>query len=214
MRQIKKFWGIMLIAAMLLAGCGGSMEDPESLGLYDALEEISSTVEDALDEAGESVEEALDEAGESVEEAPEDVGKSVEEAPNEAKRSDLPVEGEYYYDVKNVVLYLTLYDELPYNYITKKEAQNRGWSGGSVEDYVEDAAIGGDYFGNYEGILPGNQEYHECDIDTHGYKNRGSRRLIYSENGKFYYSKDHYESFTEITVDDDYNVDMNGERYE
>ena len=117
----------------------------------------------------------------------------------------LPQEGEFYYDVENVVLYLDLYHELPLNYITKEEAEKRGWQGGSVEAYVEDAAIGGDYFGNYEGLLP-EDDYKECDIDTHNYKNRGSRRLIYTDDGKYFYTKDHYESFSEVTVDDNYNV--------
>lgn len=117
----------------------------------------------------------------------------------------LPEEGEFYYDVENVVLYLELYHELPLNYITKKEAEKRGWQGGSVEDYVEDAAIGGDYFGNYEGLLP-EDDYKECDIDTYHYKNRGSRRLIYTDDGKYYYTGNHYESFAEVTVDENYKV--------
>lgn len=129
----------------------------------------------------------------------------VEEETESSLPEGLPVEGEYYYDVENVVLYLELYHELPLNYITKKEAEKRGWQGGSVEDYVEDAAIGGDHFGNYEGILP-EGDYKECDIDTHNYKNRGSRRLIYTDDGKYYYTKNHYESFSEVTVDDNYVV--------
>lgn len=108
-------------------------------------------------------------------------------------------EGEYYYDVASVVLYLDEYGELPDNYITKDEARDLGWQGGSVEQFVDGAAIGGDYFGNYEGLLPKNK-YHECDIDTEGYKSRGSRRLIYSDDGKYYYTTDHYGSFTELTV--------------
>lgn len=113
---------------------------------------------------------------------------------------------EYYYDVENVVLYLELYHELPHNYITKKEAEKMGWQGGSVEDYMPDAAIGGDHFGNFEGKLPKRNDYFECDIDTHGYKNRGSRRLIYTLDGKYYYTKDHYENFREVTVDENYQV--------
>ena len=54
--------------------------------------------------------------------------------------AELPVYGEYYYDLENVVLYLALYDELPDNYITKSEARQLGWQGGSVEDYLEGAA--------------------------------------------------------------------------
>lgn len=114
----------------------------------------------------------------------------------------LPDSEEYYYDLENVVLYLETYGELPLNYITKNEARKRGWEGGSVEDYIPDAAIGGDHYGNYEEKLPGgkNVTYHECDLDTHGYKNRGKRRLIYSDDGKYYYTRDHYETFKEVLV--------------
>ena len=122
--------------------------------------------------------------------------------------ADLPEYGAYYYDVENVVLYLYLYDELPPNYITKNEARDLGWQGGSVEDYLEGAAIGGDRFGNREGILPEapGRTYTECDIDTDGYGSRGSRRLVFSSDGLYFYSKNHYETFAEVTVTDDYEV--------
>ena len=120
----------------------------------------------------------------------------------------LPVYGEYYYDLVNVVLYLELYDELPDNYITKDEARELGWTGGSVEDYREGAAIGGDYFGNRERLLPTapGRKYTECDIDTDGYGSRGSRRLVFSNDGLYFYTSDHYETFTEVTVTEDYEV--------
>ena len=116
---------------------------------------------------------------------------------------DLPVYGEYYYDVVNVVLYLETYGELPPNYITKDEARDLGWSGGSVEKYMEGAAIGGDRFGNHEGLLPTakGRSYTECDIDTDGYGSRGARRLIFSNDGLYFYTVDHYESFKEVTVE-------------
>ena len=121
---------------------------------------------------------------------------------------DLPEYGEYYYDLENVVLYLYVYGELPPNYITKQEARDLGWEGGSVEDYLEGAAIGGDRFGNREGLLPeaSGRAYTECDIDTDGYGSRGARRLVFSNDGLYFYSSDHYESFDEVTVTDDYEV--------
>ena len=131
----------------------------------------------------------------------------------QAEQADLPQKGEAYYDLTNVVLYLEMYHELPDNYITKDEARDLGWEGGSVEDYKKGAAIGGDYFGNYEKILPdaGKGGYRECDIDTKGYKNRGSRRLIYTEDGQYYYSSDHYESFRQVIVKDDNSVELSDE---
>ena len=59
-------------------------------------------------------------------------------------KSTVPDAEKYYYDLKNVVLYLDTYGELPLNYITKKEAKKRGWEGGSVEKYVKDAARDGE----------------------------------------------------------------------
>ena len=122
--------------------------------------------------------------------------------------SDLPVEGNSYYDLENVVLYLYLYDELPDNYMTKAEARELGWEGGSVEKYKEGAAIGGDTFGNREGLLPKEKgrTYTEGDIDTDGEKSRGAKRLVFSSDGLYFYTQDHYESFDEVVVTKEYEV--------
>ena len=124
-----------------------------------------------------------------------------EESVTSADEIDALDEDGYYYDVESVVLYLETYDKLPSNFITKSEAKALGWEGGSVEDYKEGAAIGGDKFGNREGILPYNN-YTECDIDTNGKDSRGACRLVFSDDGQYYYTEDHYESFTEIIVTD------------
>ncbi len=131
---------------------------------------------------------------------PEDGPAAPTEEPGDGA---LPVYGEYYYDVVNVTLYLETYGELPPNYITKEQARDLGWSGGSVERYREGAAIGGDRFGNYEGLLPAarGRTYTECDIDTDGYGSRGARRLIFSNDGLYFYTDDHYESFRQVTVE-------------
>ena len=55
--------------------------------------------------------------------------------------------------------------------------------------------IGGDRFGNYEGLLPEDRDYLECDIDTLGAKERGAKRIVFSEDGLIFYTDDHYESF-------------------
>ena len=106
-----------------------------------------------------------------------------------------------YYDVEHVVLYLDAYGELPPNYLTSDEARNLGWEGGPIDPYQKDAAIGGDHFGNYEGLLP-DGDYHECDIDTHGSR-RGAKRLVWSTDGHYYYTEDHYASFVEVIPDGD-----------
>ena len=98
----------------------------------------------------------------------------------------------------DVALYIHSYGHLPGNFITKKEARELGWSGGSVEDYAPGKCIGGDHFGNYEGLLPekSGRSYTECDIDTLGSSGRGAKRIIFSNDGLIYYTDDHYASFT------------------
>ena len=113
---------------------------------------------------------------------------------------NVPVEGKYYYDLENVVLYLYYYDELPDNYITKKEARALGWEGGTPERYLEGSAIGGDSFGNREGLLPAGK-YTECDLYTLGKDERGAERLVFTDD-EYYYTGDHYASFTQIWVED------------
>lgn len=115
----------------------------------------------------------------------------------------VPEEGEYYYDLENVVLYLDYYGELPDNYITKNEARKLGWEGGTPERFLEGSAIGGDTFGNREGILPkaSGRTYTECDLNTDGANSRGAERLVFSSDGLYFHTEDHYESFTEVWVE-------------
>ena len=103
----------------------------------------------------------------------------------------------WYYSAEDVALYLVTYGALPSNFITKNEARELGWEGGSVQKYLEGAAIGGDKFGNREGILPkkSGRQYYECDIDTDGKNSRGAKRIVFSNDGLIYYTEDHYESF-------------------
>lgn len=106
-------------------------------------------------------------------------------------------EGGEYTSVEDVALYLHLYGHLPQNFITKKDARALGWNGGGLNDYADGKCIGGDRFGNYEGLLPDapGREYHECDIDTLHAASRGAKRIVYSNDGLIYYTEDHYESF-------------------
>lgn len=96
---------------------------------------------------------------------------------------------------EDVALYIHLYGCLPDNFMTKDEARDLGWEGGSLEPYAPGMCIGGDYFGNYEGLLPEDRDYTECDIDTLGANSRGPKRIVFSDDGLIYYTGDHYESF-------------------
>ncbi len=102
-----------------------------------------------------------------------------------------------YSEAEDVALYLHTYGELPDNFITKNEARDLGWSGGGLEEYAPGKCIGGDTFGNREGLLPeGN--YHECDVNTLGADSRGAERIVWDEEGNIYYTGDHYESFEQL----------------
>lgn len=106
---------------------------------------------------------------------------------------------------EDVALYIHTYGCLPSNFITKKEAQALGWEGGSLEPYAPGKCIGGNYFGNYEGLLPekSGRTYTECDIDTLGAKSRGAKRIVFSNDGLIYYTADHYETFELLYGEED-----------
>ena len=123
--------------------------------------------------------------------------------PTPAPTPALPDEDESYTHKDDVALYIHTYGHLPPNFIKKKEAEALGWSGGSLEWVLPGMCIGGDYFGNYEGLLPKakGRRWTECDIDTLGARSRGSKRIVFSNDGLIYYTPDHYETF-ELLYDD------------
>lgn len=159
--------------------------------------------EDEVPPAGDPAQTPEDETQTPEDAAPAEdpgTGNGEEETPYE---DGLPDDGDgaaldedgTYNSAEDVSLYLYTFGHLPENYITKDEARNLGWSGGSVERVAPGCAIGGDRFGNREGVLP-KGTYHECDIDTIGENSRGAKRLVYSDDGRIYYTEDHYETFT------------------
>ncbi len=104
----------------------------------------------------------------------------------------------HYNSKEDVALYIHLYGELPRNYVTKSYARDElGCSTSRVEDYWPGGAIGGDVFGNREGLLPkkAGRTWKECDINTWGKHSRGAERIVFSNDGLVYYTADHYMSF-------------------
>ena len=112
-------------------------------------------------------------------------------------------EGGWYDTMEEVAIYLTFFEELPDNYLTKKEAQNLGWESrkGNLWDVAYGCSIGGDKFGNYEKLLPDKKgrKWTECDIDFEG-DYRNGERIVFSNDGLIYYTGNHYESFDKIEV--------------
>lgn len=102
---------------------------------------------------------------------------------------------------QDVADYLHLYGHLPDNFITKKEAKALGWDSqtGNLDEVAPGKSIGGDSFGNREGLLPKEKgrSYWECDVNYEG-GYRGSERLIYSSDGLIFYTADHYKSFEQL----------------
>lgn len=104
-------------------------------------------------------------------------------------------------DPQSIADYIFANGCLPDNFITKRQAQDLGWD--SSYNYVGDVApgksIGGDRFGNYEGLLPTakGRQYYECDCYYTGRK-RNAYRIIFSNDGLVYYTGTHYESFVEM----------------
>jgi hypothetical protein len=109
----------------------------------------------------------------------------------------------HYTGKEDVALYLFTYEKLPNNFLTKAEAEKLGWisNKGNLYEVAPGMSIGGDRFGNYEGLLPKvkDRTWTECDINYKG-GFRGSERLVFSNDGLIYYTADHYETFEEIEV--------------
>lgn len=124
------------------------------------------------------------------------IQETVEHTEPEATQPLLDPEG-HYTTKEDVALYIHTYGQLPGNFITKAEARSLGWEGGGLDDYAAGMCIGGDFFGNYEELLPDAQgrTWTECDIDTLHATSRGAQRIVFSNDGLIYYTADHYESF-------------------
>ncbi len=102
---------------------------------------------------------------------------------------------------EEVAEYIHLYNKLPQNFITKKEAIDLGWDSnkGNLWEVTDKMSIGGDSFGNREGLLPKaeNRKYFECDVNYEG-GFRGAERIVYSNDGLIFYTKDHYKTFEQL----------------
>ena len=191
MKQRLSRWLLVLLACLMafgLAACGGSPAEPAETD-----QTAYTEAEDSAQEDRSSPQEGGGDAGEEADEA-ESAGETAVEP---ADTGDALDEDGYYTTKDDVALYIHLYGHLPDNFLTKKEAQDLGWSGGSLEPYAPGCSIGGSRFGNYEGLLPDKKgrTWTECDIDTMGAKSRGAKRIVFSNDGLIYYTGDHYESF-------------------
>jgi hypothetical protein len=121
-------------------------------------------------------------------------------APTEQDEPEIDEDGTYSGPLL-VAKYIHTYNKLPSNYITKKEASKLGWESdeGNLWEVTDKMSIGGDKFGNKEGLLPKKEGriYYECDVNYEG-GYRGAERIVFSNDGLIFYTDDHYESFTQL----------------
>ena len=185
-KKLTALFSFLLLSVFLLTGCSPEMTDLATDVLTEVITEMEAETDAEVVELPE------------IEELPEVVElPENEEVTTEADDPTLDEDGSYT-SKEEVAAYIHEYGHLPSNFITKKEAKKLGWvnNEGNLGEVAPGMSIGGDYFGNYEGILPeeNGREYHECDIDFDG-TYRNAKRIIYSNDGLIYYTEDHYETF-------------------
>lgn len=134
----------------------------------------------------------------------EDVDESDKNGPQKSAEtitSNGVTEGQSYSTKNEVAAYIRQFNALPPNYLTKDEAEELGWdnSEGNLWEVTDGMSIGGDFFGNREGLLPkkSGRTYYEADINYYG-GFRGAERIVYSNDGLIFYTDDHYESFEQL----------------
>ncbi len=131
--------------------------------------------------------------------APRVKGKYDKNLLSMAKRQRL----QFPYTFVNVTNTVNQTGRLPSCYLTKRQAEDRGWSRGrDLWNSSPGHSIGGNRFGNYEGRLPKNVgQFVEADIDFDGDR-RGAKRLVFVKNSKNrwlqWLTVDHYDSFQKV----------------
>lgn len=202
-RRSLTLWSLVAFLVVgLLCGCGsGTRNDRKTPSA--AAGETEEAVLTADGGPGETEQTAIGGEDKSAE------GVGGETASEEAKDADdaaLPEEDSLsedgsYTSKEDVALYLHTYGHLPDNFIRKNDAKQLGWdnSQGNLAKVAPGKSIGGDRFGNYEGLLPeeDGRKWTECDIGyEEGYRN--GERIVFSNDGLIYYTGDHYKSFERL----------------
>lgn len=179
--SLKRLLALLLVSLLVLSGCS-------SIG------ELISPYESELEELGNALLDQLTE-GEGGRHT---AAPGTTAPPKQTER--ISRDGSYT-TRDEVALYIKTYGCLPPNFITKDDAEDLGWvsSKGNLHDVAPGKSIGGDRFGNREGLLPkaSGRQYYECDINYSG-GHRGAERIVYSNDGLIFYTSDHYESFTQL----------------
>lgn len=89
---------------------------------------------------------------------------------------------------------------LPPRYVSKRRAERLGWHPGlDLCRIVPGDAIGGDRFNDRAHLLPyaPGRRWREADLDEHCGR-RGAHRLIWSNDGLYFVTVDHYRHFIPV----------------
>jgi len=194
-RRIGSLALALLLIFSLFAGC--TAQDAVDIGfaIVETIIDEGSADVGVIGGADGPTEIIVEEPAEEPEPEPEQTAPPVEETP-------YVIDEDGWYDtLEDVAEYIHTYGRLPDNFITKNEARDLGWvsSEGNLWDVAYGMSIGGDKFGNREGLLPDaeGRVWYECDINYQG-GFRGSERIVFSNDGLVYYTSDHYESCDQI----------------
>ena len=159
MKKIKiwSLWWLAVLAVLLLTACRstGGTDVPGSAETYTEDEGSSPEApENAVPEEAGASGDAGQQAAGAAEDAEPDAAAVPENTDPEVLSADAednyPAEDAVCTSREDVAAYIHQYGHLPDNFITKKEAQELGWEGGSLEPYAPGMCIGGNRFGNYE----------------------------------------------------------------
>ena len=97
--------------------------------------------------------------------------------------------------------WLKNYGKLPVDYVTKVTAERAGWipREGNLDRVLPGKIVGGDEYSNRDGHLPSadGRTWYEADLNYYSGRRNG-HRLVWSNDGLFFVTYDHYESFIEV----------------
>ena len=190
---------ILFIGALLLifAGCFYFWD------LRNEVSEIKATVTEQAEITNTEKDNAKDTAGNGQKNVKEEIKR--ENPPKNTAVEKKSAGNDQNIDIlteeKKVTDYLKENGELPDYYITKKEAQKKGWVAkeGNLCEVLPGRAIGGDIFTNREKTLPvkNGRIWYEADIN-YNCGRRNAQRIVYSNDGLIFVTHDHYKNFEEV----------------
>lgn len=191
---------LMLTFSCLLTACAGA-DTADSIAPETSVTASDTTVSDIEINADTTAEMTAETNEQTTEETTaETTAQTTAITTVETNAKTIDKQGSYT-SPEDVAGYIHTFGTLPGNFITKDEAKALGWDSkaGNLWDVAPGKSIGGDRFGNYEGLLPSaeDRKYTECDVNySGGY--RGAERIIFSDDGLIYYTADHYETFEQL----------------